>query len=218
MNKALTTLECALASLQLQNVLASLSARADSRDCSLFGPRSLSNNSIGWRGAKHIGEGLKINTALTTLMCAPSFPPPQAKMRSLCCQQGVTVFGSSLFGPHSLWRNRIGDQGAQHIGEGLKNNKALTTLKCALASPPSQFRMCLLCCQQGLTVCGCSLFGPRSLFNNNIGAEGARCIGEALKMNTALTTLECALASLQLQNVLASLSAGELTLIASFAL
>eukprot|EP00962_Isochrysis_galbana_P052902 scaffold24379_cov122-Isochrysis_galbana.AAC.2 len=37
----------------------------------------------------------------------------------------------------------------------------------------------------------CSLFGPRSLVNNNIRAQGAQHIGEALKINKALTDLKC---------------------------
>jgi hypothetical protein len=61
---------------------------------------------------------------------------------------------------------------------------------------------------RGLTVCGCSLFGPRSLRNSCIGDEGAQHIGVALKINKALTTLECALAAPQLPIALALLSAG----------
>jgi hypothetical protein len=57
----------------------------------------------------------------------------------------------------------------------------------------------------GLTVCGCSLFGPLSLKNNKIGTEGAKHIGEALKINKALAALKCALASPQLKNALAFL-------------
>eukprot|EP00962_Isochrysis_galbana_P012498 scaffold3542_cov113-Isochrysis_galbana.AAC.4 len=38
--------------------------------------------------------------------------------------------GCSLFDLHSLGKNSIGDRGAQHIGEGLKKNRALTKLKC----------------------------------------------------------------------------------------
>jgi hypothetical protein len=36
------------------------------------------------------------------------------------------------------------------------------------------------------------LFGPRSIASNDIGAIGAKYIGEALKINMALTTLKCA--------------------------
>ena len=34
------------------------------------------------------------------------------------------------------------------------------------------------------------LFSLRSLENNNIGADGARAVGDALKTNTTLTRLE----------------------------
>eukprot|EP00962_Isochrysis_galbana_P016122 scaffold4613_cov129-Isochrysis_galbana.AAC.17 len=116
------------------NMLALLSAGLTVCGCSLFDLHSLERNEIGDTGAQHIGEALKINKTLTTLMCAPSFPP-QAKMRSLCCQHGLTVCGCSLFGPHSLMDNKIGNEGAQHIGEALKTNKALTSLKYAPALP-----------------------------------------------------------------------------------
>ena len=33
---------------------------------------------------------------------------------------------------------------------------------------------------------------PRSLADNDIGADGARALGEGLKVNTTLTSLECA--------------------------
>jgi hypothetical protein len=174
----------------------------------LFGSCSLrgtifGGNSIGEKGAQYIGDALKENKTLTVLECAPTSLP---KVGSLCCLQGVlTVCGCSLFGPHSLGWNQIRNDGAQHIGKALKANTVLTTLRCA----PGLVKMRLLCCQQGaLTVCGCSLFGPRSLRDNNIGDEGAQHISEALKINKAITTLKCALAAPQLTNALALLSAG----------
>jgi hypothetical protein len=96
-----------------------------------------------------------------------------------------------LFGPRSLLHNNIGDEGAQYIGEALKINKALTTLKCALTAPQLPNALALLSAG-GADVCDCSLFYPCSLHANNIGDKGAWHIGEALKMNKALTNLECA--------------------------
>eukprot|EP00962_Isochrysis_galbana_P061193 scaffold36295_cov126-Isochrysis_galbana.AAC.5 len=98
-----------------------------------------------------MGEALKINTVLTTLKCALAFPPSQVKLCLLCCQQGLTILDSSLFGPRSLERNRAGDIGARSLARAFKDNKALTSLKCAPASPPPQVKMRSLCCQQGLT-------------------------------------------------------------------
>eukprot|EP00962_Isochrysis_galbana_P016121 scaffold4613_cov129-Isochrysis_galbana.AAC.16 len=63
--------------------LALLSAGLTVCGCSLFDLHSLERNKIGDTGAQHIDEALKINKTLTTLKCAPSFQPPQAKMRSL---------------------------------------------------------------------------------------------------------------------------------------
>jgi hypothetical protein len=102
-----------------------------------------------------------------------------------------------LFDPCSLCPNRIGAEGAKHIGDSLKINKALTTLECALAAPQLPNALALLSAGRGLTVCGCSLFDPRSLYNNQIGHEGAQHIGEALKSNTVLTMLECVLACMR---------------------
>jgi hypothetical protein len=73
----------------------------------------------------------------------------KSQMRLLCCQQGLTICGLSLFGPRSLRLNGIGAKGGQHIGEALNSNKTLTMLECALAFPPSQVKMRSLCCQQG---------------------------------------------------------------------
>jgi hypothetical protein len=42
--------------------------------CSSFDPGSLTENSIGNKGAQHIGEALKENTTLTVLECVPASP------------------------------------------------------------------------------------------------------------------------------------------------
>eukprot|EP00962_Isochrysis_galbana_P028797 scaffold9130_cov124-Isochrysis_galbana.AAC.4 len=117
--------------------------------CSLFGSCSLKWNNIGAEGTQHIGKALKINRTLTSLECALASPRQSCQMCSLCCEQLPTGCGCSLFGPHSLMDNKIGDEGTQHIGEALKTNKALTSLKYAPA--PRHNVMRLLCCQQGPT-------------------------------------------------------------------
>jgi hypothetical protein len=103
------------------------------RDCSLFDPRSLNDCNIGARGAQHTGEALQSNKALalTTLECVPaSLSPPKSNMLALLLAGNADVM--TLFGPHSLGRNKIGDEGAWHIGEALKINTALTALWCVL--------------------------------------------------------------------------------------
>jgi hypothetical protein len=45
-------------------------------------------NDIGAEGAKHIGNALKVSTALTNLKCAPHIRTIPSQMRLLCCQQG----------------------------------------------------------------------------------------------------------------------------------
>lgn len=89
---------------------------------------------------------------------------------------------------------KIDEIGAEHIGKALQINTALTTLKCALASPQSQHALALLSAR-GADVRDCSWFDHRRLRGNKIGEEGAQHIGEAFKENTTLTTLECALTS-----------------------
>jgi hypothetical protein len=110
---------------------------------------------------------------------------PTASQIPLHCRQqgGLTVCGCSLFGPRSLQSNKIGDAGAQRIGEALKINKALTTFENAPAPPQVQNELALLSARGRLTVCGCSLFDPRSLRDNNIKDEDAQHIGEAVKIN-----------------------------------
>ena len=73
-------------------------------------------------------------------------------------------------------------EGAKHLSEALKANSSLKELKCA-ASPPES------CSQQPLTP---RLRLPRSLWNNSIGAEGAKHLSEALKTNSTLKDLKCA--------------------------
>eukprot|EP00962_Isochrysis_galbana_P002850 scaffold787_cov115-Isochrysis_galbana.AAC.2 len=146
-NKTLTTLECAHPLSHRPKPKCARFVVSRVRGSSLFGPCSLNDNEIGDEGAQHIGDALKINKTLTTLECAH---PLSHRPKPKCARFVVSrVRGSSLFGPHSLGSNSIGDQGAQHIGEALKINTVLTSLECALASPPPQAKMRSLCCQQG---------------------------------------------------------------------
>ena len=51
--------------------------------------------------------------------------------------------------------------------------------------------MCVGVCGGVFFCCTLSpLLSPHSLYNNNIGADGARALGDALKTNKTLTYLE----------------------------
>ena len=80
----------------------------------------------------------------------------------------------------SLSDNYVGPEGAKALGEALKTNKALTSLKCATPHP---FRYC----QQPLTT---ALSHVGSLFRNDLGPTGAAALGEALKTNSTLENLK----------------------------
>ena len=98
-----------------------------------------------------------------------------------------------LFHRHarSLGVNKLGPKGAKHIGAALKENTALQKLLCVtpwLPHDPCVFSGVLnsssdIRCVFHRYAC--------SLWDNNLGPEGAAHIGEALKKNTALQTLVC---------------------------
>ena len=98
-------------------------------------------NSIGDEGAKHIAEGLKENTALTQLEYVTA--------HTLCLHHSLSLLNvvlCSLFARKRqqpltcpigfacrLQLNDVGPEGAKHLSEGLKENKALTSLEYAAA-------------------------------------------------------------------------------------
>ena len=86
--------------------------------------RSLYYNGIGDEGAKHLSEGLKENKALTSLKYAAAHVSLPSAALDVCASCVLTLSCSMAY-------NDIGDEGAKHIAEGLKENKALTELKCA---------------------------------------------------------------------------------------
>ena len=87
----------------------------------------------------------------------------------------------------SLWNNGVGPKGAEALGEALKTNSTLQTLKCAATcSNPSSVL-------SAASDAACSTL-LRSLEENNLQAEGAKHVSEALKVNTTLQTLEYAAA------------------------
>ncbi len=114
-------------------------------------PFSLSCNGLCTLGAKHIGEGLKNNTALEKHKCAPPARPPAPMQRIAYVRSpsgGLrrrTTYARThrplpaLCVPFSIGGNKIGAEGAKQIGEALKHNTALKNkkLECVRLSPPA---------------------------------------------------------------------------------
>lgn len=102
----------------------------------------------------HIGEALTMNEALTSLKCAAISPIAQAKYATTAEGRGGggkanVPRNSSLCFCLSLNDNKIGVEGAKHIGEALKMNKALTSLKCAPPSAPAQAKYACFVSEEG---------------------------------------------------------------------
>jgi hypothetical protein len=165
----------------------------------LFGPHSVGNNNIGKEDAQQIGEALLINKTLTILRCA--FAPCDMLPRATAAYCAHFVVSGDddandcfLFNPRSLRDNKITSEGAEHICEALKINKALTDLWCVLPPHDTLPRTTATRCARFVVCTGagsrdCSLFGPCRLADDKIGAEGAKHIGEALEINKTLTDL-----------------------------
>ena len=89
--------------------------------------------------------------------------------------------------------NAIGDEGGKAVAEALKTNTTLTNLEYVSGTAVSPSRGS---CRRiwydgdGPTLTSLPPDRTRSLGNNKIGDEGGKALAEALKMNTALTTLE----------------------------
>jgi hypothetical protein len=86
-----------------------------------------------------------------------TFPANVVTFKAARVNQGTAANGQrparncSLCGPRGLDVNRIGDKGAQHLGESLKINTTLIFLQCALASPRLQDELALLSAGHRLT-------------------------------------------------------------------
>jgi hypothetical protein len=85
----------------------------------------------------------------------------------------------------SLYHNGVGPKGAEALAEALKTNSALQTLEYGAAPPLPKL--------SAASDAACSTL-LRSLEDNNLQAEGAKHVSEALKVNTTLQTLEYAAA------------------------
>ena len=77
-------------------------------------------NNIGDVGAQYIGDGLKSLTSLTTLILSGECCVVYVGVMFVCLFVCVCMCGCTV--------NKIGDIGAQSIGDGLKSLTSLTTL------------------------------------------------------------------------------------------
>ncbi|KAL1512428.1 hypothetical protein AB1Y20_005683 [Prymnesium parvum] len=140
----------------------------------------LHNNRIGAEGAAHIAEALKTNATLTSLHLDDNrIGGEGAAHIAEALKTNATL--TSLH----LDENNIGAEGAAHIAEALKTNATLTSLHLD-GAPPLRRRDRHATHPTALRHCPAL---PLSHTQNNIGAEGAAHIAEALKTNTSLTSL-----------------------------
>jgi hypothetical protein len=163
----------------------------------IFDPRSLERNSIGVKGAVHIGEALKINKTLTTLECAlASLPHVKNVLILLSAQgQGVDSLWLLLVWPLQSWTQWHWHRGRSAHQQGSPDQQDSYFSQVRAHKPITQIESACLCWQLGGDLWLPLLSGPCSLQMNLIGAGGAKSIGEALKIKTALTDLKCGLES-----------------------
>jgi Ran GTPase-activating protein (RanGAP) involved in mRNA processing and transport len=176
---------------------------------------SLNYNDLDAEAAKHLCDALKVNETLTALEYAALHPtallsPARARLLLLAAADTLIAPSFNLLRPslssalRSLTDNGIGPDGAKHLGEALVTNTTLKELR--YAAPPlprsrkSQRLNLLLAAADTLIAPSFNLFRPslsfraslRSLDSNKIGPDGAKHLGEALKVNKALTNLKYA--------------------------
>jgi hypothetical protein len=126
-------------------------------------------NAIGDIGAKLIGKGLKVNSSLVMLQLVI------AALASLYLLNVTRVIQG---------RNAIGDFGAKMIGEGLKVNSSLDSLDLV------SFFLFLLEPVGGRAGRGSSALTRVLQEENQIGVAGAAGLGEGLKVNGSLRSLD----------------------------
>lgn len=102
-------------------------AAADVENRSLLRRRSCYNNSMGDAGAAALGEALKVNTALSTLVSVAG------GMKSVAGGRGVAVGVLTLPDPlRRLEGISLEGGGVPALSDGLKTNSALTQLSYVL--------------------------------------------------------------------------------------
>ena len=96
------------------------------------------------------------------------------------------LFVNSVLTELNLYRNEIGDEGAKAIGAALHVNSVLTDVFALLKLAPTQTHIHLPR-DHFLTT---FLRAQLNLRYNSIGPEGAKAIGDALHVNSVLTSLD----------------------------
>jgi hypothetical protein len=143
-----------------------------------------SYNDIGDEGGKALGEALKVNTSVKELYLVSVFVLFLFVfgLRVFCCCEESGRLTCAV-----QWNNGIGAEGANVFGEALKVNASVQKLNLV-----SVFVLFLLvfvlrvfCCCEESGRLTCAVQG-----NNDIGDEGGKALGEALKVNTSVQLLD----------------------------
>jgi hypothetical protein len=137
-------------------------------------------NEVGAAGALALGEMLKVNSSLQTLLLVSVLIYFDLLLTCLCCEwvSNVALTRGLQAG------NRLSEAGVLSVAEGLRVNSSLQMLDLVSA-------LMLLCLVMRWSVlfeevCGVTL-GLQNV--NEVGAAGALALGEMLKVNSSLQTL-----------------------------
>ena len=160
-------------------------------------PYSLNTNNIGAEVAKAFASALRINISLRHLSCVISIYFTRSQLFK--CLNVVTF---NLL--HSLYNNKIGDEGAKALASALRINMSLGYLMCDFLIYITRFSVV-----ECLNVVTFNML--HSLPNNNIGDEGAKALASALRVNKSLRTLK--LLFFQIVTLLSAVSVSRLLLL-----
>ncbi len=137
------------------------------------------SNKIGDNGGRGLGEGLKVNSSLEDLFLVRHLISILICLLRVRCRQREGRGWAALTCVLQA-NNRIGDDGARELGEGLKVNSSLRHLE--LVRP--LFCYFFLAMERGWAAL------TRVLQNSNkIGDDGGRGLGQGLKVNSSLQKL-----------------------------
>jgi hypothetical protein len=142
------------------------------------------DNDIGTEGGKALGEALKANTSVKILDLVSVFLLFLLVfvLRVFCCCEELGRLTCAVQGS-----NFIGAEGGKALGEALKVNTSVQILYLVSVFLLFLFVFVLrvfCCCEEwGRLTCAVQ-------WNNGIGDEGGKALGEALKVNTSLQKLD----------------------------
>ena len=126
-------------------------------------------NNISDEGASALSEALKANATLTTLILRCEQQQEQGNAKQKHARNSKIKAG-----------NRIGNEGVRELCEALKVNAKLATLEMERAQPTKQKSISKQAIDDNCD----------AQTDNEFRSEGAIALGEALKVNTTLTTLD----------------------------